>query len=741
MSNPTHSFPKLVNLTLRDGQQSTLGQDDWVFDPSSLSKVILASREAGYVGAEIAGGQSFQIAINRGYNPFTILNAVSHAMEYGGFRDEFSLQMLFRGANALGFRHYDRDLIEQTLEEFIKCGINKIRCFDALNDIDNLSLPEGIKNRPGVVLEGALCFTHYADFPERYTDEYYVNYAQALIDEGYQAIAIKDMSGQLTAERISTLVPALLEKIKPLEIPLTLHIHSTHYEHSKGALQKALEYDIDTIETADGVLSGGSSHHSLVTITEGKTDSCQYYTKLEKIISQIWTKIPDRKDTSIPENLKQQLCAAGVPGGAMPFVIRDLSQQQSTIKAKYLASQHITVKSLEVEDAQNFEAIIDLFINELKQVCLDANLPLLVTPTADICCKQAIGNLAFGADPYSGTLAGRYLNNSGQPNPDARFAKLILGYYGELKSYAEGNPTHSPEPEVITFFESNNAEQLKQIRGIAAERSTGDDLREAQQQAWRLIQKLGASALSYASFDQLTILYALKPYSPLASDDPIYNAVKTYLSRSETSKIDGRGSTFPGYEFLMQPLLCYMRSMFVFDQEMKAEDIVKMPISKFGEILGSDLYDIYIDLDIWKNVTDLTNHLSKLFSSSHVSAELMEAARFVIKTLSQLDLRPERNEKETIGPSREVFEALTIAELFSSLALINSFVNDVAKHATNPKIYAARSLTMKDIHRFVIEQPKETSSTPWEAGVRQSLISKRLRLESDLQRRLDYWRG
>jgi len=89
-------FPKLVNLTLRDGQQSTLSQEDWVFDPADLAKVISAAKDAGYEGAEIAGGQSFQIAINRGYNPFTILNAVSHAMEYGGFRDEFSLQMLFR---------------------------------------------------------------------------------------------------------------------------------------------------------------------------------------------------------------------------------------------------------------------------------------------------------------------------------------------------------------------------------------------------------------------------------------------------------------------------------------------------------------------------------------------------------------------------------------------------------------------------------------------------------------------
>ena len=243
IKNPT-TTPKFVNLTLRDGQQSTLAQEDWVFDPADLSKVIAASHKAGFSGAEIAGGQSFQIAINCGYNPFTILNAISHAMEYGSqtLRNDFQLQMLFRGANALGFRHYDKDLIEKTLQEFIKCGIDKIRFFDALNDIDNLKLPDSIKSQKGITLEGALCFTHYAEFPDRYTDSYYVNYATALIAEGYTAIGIKDMSGQLTAARVATLVPALLEKLNPNNIPLSLHIHSTHHENSLGAMQEALKH-------------------------------------------------------------------------------------------------------------------------------------------------------------------------------------------------------------------------------------------------------------------------------------------------------------------------------------------------------------------------------------------------------------------------------------------------------------------------------------------------------------------
>ena len=162
--------PRLINLTPRDGQQSTLDAADWIFEPRDFAKIIAASVRAGFQGAEIAGGQSFQIAIGRGYNPFTILGAVSHAVASSPDIEDFELQMLFRGANALGFRHYDKDVVEITLKEFIKHGITKIRFFDALNDIENLELPESIKGSRDVVLEGAICFCHYADAPDRDTD-------------------------------------------------------------------------------------------------------------------------------------------------------------------------------------------------------------------------------------------------------------------------------------------------------------------------------------------------------------------------------------------------------------------------------------------------------------------------------------------------------------------------------------------------------------------------------------------
>ncbi|MFK7911088.1 MAG: hypothetical protein AB8F34_10890 [Akkermansiaceae bacterium] len=730
--------PKLINLTLRDGQQSTLDAADWIFEPRDFAKVIAASARAGFDGAEIAGGQSFQIAIGRGYNPFTILGAISHAVNTSPEIDHFELQMLFRGANALGFRHYDKDVVEITLKEFIKHGITKIRFFDALNDIDNLELPDSVKGVSGVVLEGAICFCHYADAPERYTDEYFCRYAESLLDAGYNAIAIKDMSGQLTAERVSTLVPALQAILEPKNIPLTLHCHSTNAEKSQAAITKATEYGIHAIETCEGVIAGGSAHHALETVAPDMVKDQAAYRQLSNIISRLWGSQPDRKDIAIPQALKEQLCAAGVPGGAMPFVIQDLKQQESAIRAKYQSSNNTPDEDIDLYD---FSTIVDLFIRELKRVCQDAGLPLLVTPTADICCKQAIANLAISNDPFADTLADRYLNRSGQPNPDPRYAKLILGYYGDLKSYDGNGSINGAAPEVIQFFEANNAQQLEKTDVHPSKHANGGDLREAQQSAWQLIQKYGAEALSYATFDQLTILYALKPASAMQSADPIAKAVDTYIQRAERAKIDGRGRTFPGYKTLMQPVLAQLSSMFALNTMLEAQDIPDFKLEKLGSNLCSQLFETYIDLPIWTSVTALRNHLSKLLSSEHISPELLEAVGHVSESLTELDVRPTRHKKSNVTDSLARFQQLTIAELFNSLALIQSYINDVAKYATHPKHYAQRVITIADLPRLTKPAAPGKSPSTWETLLQQSLTGKYLRLEADFQRRTENWQG
>lgn len=729
----TKTTPNLINLTMRDGQQSTLDASDWLFESYDYAKVVRASLKAGFSGAEVSGGQSFQIAISRGYNPFIVLGALSHALTFENGESTFELQMLTRGANALGFRHYDKDLIEITLKEFIKHGITKIRFFDALNDIENLELPASVKAMDGITLEGAVCFTHYADHPERYSDAYYCNYAQELIDAGYNAVGIKDMSGQLTAERIQSLVPALLEVLEPAGVPLTLHCHSTNAELSKQAIEAASRFGIHAIETVEGVLSGGSAHHSLEAVAPDLIQDRQAYDDLTKLSTRLWGATPVRRDQDIPQELKDQLCAAGVPGGAMPFVIRDLRQQESAIRAKFVGEQ-------KTQDSGAFSSIVEVFIQELKRVCVDAGLPLLVTPTADICCKQAIMNLAMGAAPHSQVLADRYLNRSGQPNPDPRFAKLILGHYGELKAYDGQGTRYGASDAVLKFFEANNTLQLQQVQQHPSKNPGGDDLSSAQHSAWQLIMKMGSKALSFASFDQLTILYAQKPAGGAHGEDPIAKAVELYSQRSESSKIDGRGRTFPGYEALMCPVLNCLGAIFALNPQLDPHDIPSVPLSKLGQNLCNRLFDIYVDLPIWANVTVLNNHLSKLLSSAHTSEQLKTAVYHVCGTLIALDQRPQQRGLDAHAVALAQFKDLTIVELFNSLALINSFINDVAKYATNPKAYAERELTIDDIAKLSNPVNAKLALSDWESHIQQSLSGKYLRLEADLLRRAEQWK-
>ena len=227
----------------------------------------------------------------------------------------------------------------------------------------------------------------------------------------------------------------------------------------------------------------------------------------------------------------------------------------------------------------------------------------------------------------------------------------------------------------------------------------------------------------------------------MQSNDPIAKAVATYLLRAEKSKIDGRGRTFPGYETLMQPVLSQLSAMFSLNSTLNARDIPSLPLEKLGSNLCSQLFDTYIDLPIWTDVTVLKNHLSKLLSSEHISTELLEAVRHVSESLTQLDVRPTRHEKTNLSDTRARFQQMTIVDLFNGLALIHSFINDVAKYATHPKHYAQRVITLADLSRLTKPAAPGESPSTWETLLQQSITGKYLRLETDFLRRAENWRG
>lgn len=749
-SNPSVQY---TNLSLRDGQQSTLDSKDWVLDTSKMAQVLAATLNAQFQGAEIAGGQSFQTAISNGFNPFTLVDSLSNAIRSTHADKSFDFQMLFRGANALGFRHYDKEVVEATLNEFIKNGITKIRFFDALNDIDNLFLPDSVKKHTGVILQGAICFGHYKQASDRYTDDYYVSYVQRLLEKGFNSIAIKDMSGQMTPERMKHLLPKIQEVLQPMHIPLDLHLHSTNETVSQIAIQQAVQLGLNSIETVEGPLAGGSSHHSLDACIELASQDSQAYQQLQKVSRSVWSAQPSRKDTLIPADLKEKLCAAGVPGGAMPFVIHDLKTQSPTIIAKYkelrraklAVTQKFSISKInqvtvsQSSEDMGFDQVVELFIAELKRVCCDAAFPLLVTPTADICAKQAIVNLAFGGNPYSEKLEDRYLNANGTTGADPRFAKLILGHYGEFKSYLKDDEIFQPAQEVISFFEKYNPHDLKKVTQHPSSNMRGSDMSEARAAAWGLIHREGSKALSFANFDQLSLMYALKP-SSAPGVDPIANAVKAYAKRAIKIRINGQGITFPGYETIMQPIVDHLGAMLAVNHSIKEADIMKIKLGDFGKNLYRKLFRTYATLPITQEVTRVSNTLMNLVSSDHTNNKLKTAVDLVGQSFRNLDFRPQSQTEESYVEARESFKEKTLSDLFNSLALTHSLVNSVDKHGTNPKLPAERAITLEDV-RLSTVQPVSRTASEWEKRLSASIKSRHFLVEADLKRRVKEWRS
>ena len=174
------------------------------------------------------------------------------------------LQMLFRGQNMLGYRHYADDVVEYFVQKSVANGIDILRVFDALNDVRNLRTAIKAVKKEGAHMQAAISYTT----GDVFTDEYYANYAKVLENEGADSICVKDMAGLLTPTAIYNLVKALKETVK---IPVQVH---THYTSGLGSmvLLKGIEAGADVVDTAMSPLALGTSHpatESMVAALQG----------------------------------------------------------------------------------------------------------------------------------------------------------------------------------------------------------------------------------------------------------------------------------------------------------------------------------------------------------------------------------------------------------------------------------------------------------------------------------------
>lgn len=347
----------ITDTVLRDAHQSLLATRMRTEDMLPICSKLDA---IGYWSLEMWGGATFDACIRfLKEDPWQRLRQLREALP------NTRLQMLLRGQNLLGYRHYSDDVVRAFVERAADNGIDVFRIFDALNDTRNLQVSIEAVKKAGKHAQGAISYT----ISPAHSIEQFVAMAKTLCEMGCDSIAIKDMAGLLTPTATSELVKALVGAI---EVPVHLHSHATAGLASMCQL-KAIENGCRHIDTAISTLSGGTSHpptESMVAAlrdTEYDTDmdlpALQdigfYFSEVRKKYHQFESEFTGL-DTRVQNNQ--------VPGGMISNLSNQLKEQGAL---------------------DHMNAVLD----EIPRVRADLGYPPLVTPTSQIVGTQALLNV------------------------------------------------------------------------------------------------------------------------------------------------------------------------------------------------------------------------------------------------------------------------------------------------------------------------------------------------------------
>ena len=241
---------QFTETVLRDANQSLIATRL----PLSEFKPILSKLdEAGYYSLECWGGATFDSCLRYlDEDPWERLRTIRAACP------NTKLQMLLRGQNLLGYKHYPDDVVRKFVRKSVENGIDIIRIFDALNDLRNIEVAVDETLKAGAHASGTICFT----ISPIHTLDAYVKMAKEMESMGVQSICIKDMAGIMGPQEGYALVKALKENVK---LPIVVHTHCTT-GLGPLTLQKAVEAGADVIDTAISCFSGGTAQPATETL-------------------------------------------------------------------------------------------------------------------------------------------------------------------------------------------------------------------------------------------------------------------------------------------------------------------------------------------------------------------------------------------------------------------------------------------------------------------------------------------
>jgi len=235
---------QITDVTLRDAHQSLIATRLRTADMLPICEKL---DQAGFWSLEVWGGATFDACVRfLKEDPWERLRTLRKALPNS------RLQMLLRGQNLLGYRHYADDVVEAFVSKAAENGIDVFRVFDALNDLRNIETAMKAVKQAGKHAQGTICYTT----SPVHTEALFVQQAKDLVNMGADSIVVKDMAGLLTPYGTYDLVNALKASVS---VPVVIHSHSTA---GLGALcqLKAIEAGADGIDTAISSFSGGTSH-------------------------------------------------------------------------------------------------------------------------------------------------------------------------------------------------------------------------------------------------------------------------------------------------------------------------------------------------------------------------------------------------------------------------------------------------------------------------------------------------
>ncbi|MBP3436484.1 MAG: oxaloacetate decarboxylase subunit alpha [Clostridia bacterium] len=442
----------ITDTILRDAHQSQAATRMRLEDMLPACKAL---NEIGYWSVECWGGATFDSCMRfLGEDPWERLRAIRRAMP------DTKLQMLFRGQNILGYRHYADDVVEEFVRLSIKNGIDVIRIFDALNDTRNLEKAISATKKYGGICEAALSYT----ISPVHNEEYFVDLAVKLVNMGADTICIKDMANLLLPYDAYSLVKALKAKV---DVPIHLHTHNTTGTGDMTYLM-ACQAGVDIIDTALSPLANGTSQPSteamVATLKGTERDTGLDLGKLAEAAVHFRAVAQKLKEQGSLDpkvlNVDPNTLLYQVPGGMLSNLISQLKQAKA--EDKY------------------YEVLA-----EVPRVREDFGYPPLVTPTSQIVGSQAVLNVLSGerykmvTKESKGLLRGEYGQVPGKVNEEVR--KKAIG-----------------DEEVITCRPADLIEpELEKQKAEAGE-----------------LAKCPEDVLSYALFPQVAAKFLAEKYKP-----------------------------------------------------------------------------------------------------------------------------------------------------------------------------------------------------------------------------------